>query len=183
MRVLVALVLAMFVGCGMYALGQDRHVVNPEGTAEFTERKGNHFARLILTSGKFTPSRHRIVRLNGCVVIDGRAPIGTDWGLPKVEIATMRLFLDGRKIHIPRRLYSDCYSPPFFKEYQRRDIMKNYLALKFSDDGNSLFVFLAGGDGAGVYDAIWLFRKDGHHARFTNSGGDCHFLNFACRPN
>lgn len=60
--------------------------------------------------------------------------------------------------------------------------MNKYLAIKFSDDGKALFVFMAGGDGAGTYDAIWVFRKDGKHTRFTNSGGDCTFLDFDCRP-
>jgi hypothetical protein len=60
--------------------------------------------------------------------------------------------------------------------------MKNYLAIRFSDDLKGVFVFLAGGDGAGVYDAIWSLRKDGRHARFTNSGGDCGFLDFKCSP-
>lgn len=61
--------------------------------------------------------------------------------------------------------------------------MNKYLAIKLGDDMKSVFVFLAAGDGAGVYDVIWVLRKDGHHARFTNSGGDCGFLNFDCKPN
>jgi hypothetical protein len=38
------------------------------------------------------------------------------------------------------------------------------------------------GDGAGVYEVIWVLRKDGRHTRFTESGGDCRFLNFECSP-
>jgi len=38
-------------------------------------------------------------------------------------------------------------------------------------------------DFAGVYDVIWVLRKDGRHTRFTDSEGDCSFLNFDCRSN
>ena len=183
MRGLVSLVLVAFAGHCIFAQDEKRTIVKQEGTAEFTEKKGIHDVRLLFTSRRFKPSRHRIVRRNGCVVIDGQSPIGTDCGLPKVEIASMRLFLDGKRIPIPRRLYSDCYSPPFFKDYQARGIMNKYLAIKFGDDMKSVFVFLAAGDGAGVYDVIWVLRKDGNHTRFTNSGGDCGFLNFDCKPN
>lgn len=180
MKALVTLVLVLFAGHGAFAQDEKGTIVNPEGTAEFTEKKGIHDVRLILTSRIFKQSRHRIRRAKGCVTIDGRAPLGTDCGLPKVEIASMRLFLDGKRIPISRGLYSDCYSPPFFKDYQARGIMNKYLAIKLGDDMKSVFVFLAAGDGAGVYDVIWVLRKDGHHARFTNSGGDCSFLNFDC---
>jgi hypothetical protein len=157
--------------------------ISPEGTAEFTVSKGAQVAKLILTSKSFVPSAHRIVRTKDCVTIDGRKPIGTDCGIPRFEIASMRLFINGKEVVIPRSFYSDCYTPPFFKDYKERGWMQNYLALKFSDDLKGVFVFLAAGDGAGVYDAIWIFRKDGHHSRFTNSGGDCRLLNFDCRPN
>jgi hypothetical protein len=183
MRTVVTLVLVVFAGHGVFAQDAKRIIVNPEGAAEFTEKKGIHDVRLILASRIFNQSRHRIGRARGCVTIDGRAPLGTDCGLPKVEIASMRLFLDGKRIPIPRGLYSDCYSPPFFKDYQARGIMNKYLAIKFGDDMSSVFVFLAAGDGAGVYDVIWVLRKDGNHTRFTNSGEDCGFLNFNCKPN
>jgi hypothetical protein len=39
----------------------------------------------------------------------------------------MKLFWDGRQIAIPRRLYSDCYTPPYFADYKKKGVMKNYL--------------------------------------------------------
>jgi len=161
------------------AVGQS---INPEGTAEFTANKGSHTARLIFTTRRFNPSAHRIVRANNCITIDGRIPIGTDCTIPKVEIVSMKLILNGKAIPIPKHLNSDCYGPPPFSEYQKRGLMKNYLAIRFSDDLAGVFVFLAGGDGAGVYDAMWILRRDGRHSRFTNSGGDCHFFDLGCRP-
>jgi hypothetical protein len=182
MRTILTLFVLLVGVSNLDAQTEKSRRVNREGTAEFTASKGTHRARLVLTSRIFVPSAHRIVRTKNCVTIDGRAPLGTDCGVPEVEIASMRLFLDGKEIFVPKSLYSECYSPPFFKEYKERGLMKNYLAIKFSDDLKGVFVFLAAGDGAGVYDAIWILRKDGHHSRFTNSGGDCRFLNFECRP-
>ena len=60
--------------------------------------------------------------------------------------------------------------------------MNKYLAIKFGDNMKSVFVFLHAGDGAAVYDVIWVLRSDGKHTKFTNSGGDCSFLNFNCTP-
>lgn len=51
--------------------------------------------------------------------------------------------------------------------------MKQFLEIRFSDDMKALFVFLHAGDGAGVYDVVWVLRKNGSHTRFTDSGGDC----------
>ena len=182
MRFILALFVLLLAAGNLVAQTEKPIRMDPEGTAEFTGSKGAHVAKLILTSKHFVPSAHRIVRTKDCFMIDGRRPIGTDCGVPGFEIASMRLFIDGKKVVIPKRLYSDCYNPPFFKDYKERGTMKNYLAIKFSDDLKSVFVFLTGGDGAGVYDAIWIFRKDGRHSRFTNSGVDCTFLNFGCSP-
>jgi hypothetical protein len=165
------------------AVGQEqkRTIVDPEGTATFVETKSTQRARLTFTTKVFEPSHHRISRSKTCTIIDGRKPLGTDCGLPKVEITVMKFSWNGKQIPIPRRFYSDCYQPPFFKDYQTRGVMKNYLAIKFSDDMKAVFVFLHGGDGAGVYDVVWVLRRDGNHARFTDSGGDCSFLNFDFR--
>ena len=167
------------------AFGQSerRTVIDPEGTADFVETKGRNHAKLVFTTKRFEPSRHRIRQSKTCVMIDGRKPLGTDCGLPNVEISSMRLFWNGSEVAIPRRFYSDCYSPPFFKDYKNRGWMKNYLAIRFSDDARAVFVFLHAGDGAGVYDVVWTLGRGGNHSRFTNSGGDCSFLNFDCRAN
>jgi hypothetical protein len=157
--------------------------IQREGAAEFVTKKQNHTARIIFESKLLDPRKHKIRESGGCVTIDGHLPLGTDCGMPQVEIASMRFFFDGKEIPIPRKLYSDCYSPPYFKTYSDRGWIDKYLNIKFSDDLRSVFLFLAAGDGAGVYDAIWVLRKDGTHTRFTNSGGDCSFLNFECTPN
>lgn len=153
----------------------------PTGTAEFTVREGAHIAKVIFTSKTFVPSAHKIVRTKDCLTVDGKKPIGTDCTVPSAEIASMRLFIDGKEIVIPKRLYSDCYQPPLFGLHQEGS-KDNRVAIKFSDDLQAVFIFMAASDGAGVYGAIWTLRRDGRHSRFTDSGGDCSFLNFECSP-
>ena len=183
MRSLLGTAIILCIGCAAVAQNEKRTVINPEGTATFEETKGAHQVRVLFTTSVFHPAQHKIVQSKNCVTIDGHVPLGTDCGVPKVEISAMRLFWDGKEVPIPRRYYSDCYSPPFFKDYQEKGIMDRYLTIKFSDKSEAVFVFLHAGDGAGVYDVIWVLRKDGTHNRFTDSGGDCSFLNFDCRAN
>jgi hypothetical protein len=181
MRLGLTLFVLLFAAGNLAAQTEKPSRVTPTSIADFTVSSGTHLAKLILTTRNFVPSAHKIVRTKDCLTIDGRRPIGTDCTVPGAEIASMRLFFDGKEIFIPKRLYSDCYQPPRFGE-SREDWKNSYVALKLSDDLNAVFVFMAASDGAGVYDAIWILRKDGRHSRFTNSGGDCTFLNFDCRP-
>src|SRR5205085_10670584 len=95
--------------------------IDPEGTAAFEKSEGAYHVMLLFTTKRFQPAQHRIVtRSNSCVIIDGQVPLGTDCGMPRVEISAMRLFWDGKSVPIPKRLYSDCYSPPFFSAYQAK---------------------------------------------------------------
>ena len=183
MRNLLFVLILLSSAHNLVAQNEKRTIIRREGTAEFIEKKGAHTAKLIFTTKIFDPSKHKIIRTKNCITIDGRVPLGTDCGVPHVEIASIRFFYDGKEIVIPRSLYSDCYSPPLFEEYKDRRLMNEYLSIKFSDDMKGVFVFLSAGDGAGVYDIIWVLRKDGNHTRFTHSGGDCGFLNFNCSPN
>ncbi len=83
----------------------DERVIEREGIAEFTETKRNHTARIIFETKLFDARKRSVGRMGNCITIDGRIPLGTDRGMPKVEIASMRFFLDGREIPIPRSLY------------------------------------------------------------------------------
>ena len=103
--------------------------------------------------------------------VDGRVAYGTDGGVPASEIESLRLFINGREVPSPRRLYSDCFNPSYGD---------GALAVKFGDDPQTVFVFMHGSDGAGVYDVVWVLRRDGRHSRFANAGGDCSLFNYDC---
>ena len=107
----------------------------------------------------------------GLTMVDGHVALGAEGGTPAVEIESFRFILDGREVPVPRRLYSDCFNP---------STDPRYLALRFGQDAGSVFVFMNGSDGAGVYDVVWVLRKDGRHSRWANAGGDCSLFNFYC---
>jgi hypothetical protein len=78
----------------------------------------------------------------------------------------------GQRIVVPGRLFADCYNP---------NLGKDNFRTKLNDAGDSLLVFMAGSDGAGGYQIMWILRKDGHHSRFINDCSDCDYrgvLNF-----
>jgi hypothetical protein len=89
-------------------------------------------------------------------IIDGRVAYGAEV-IPQAEIKSIRFYLDGKTIKVPKRLYSDCYDP---------NLRDNPLTLRFSDDFQSVFVSMWGSDGAGGYNVIWVLRKNGRHSRF-----------------
>jgi len=176
MRKLLSLSLFLVFSANVWAQSKDT------GTFQFVERMGHHTAKLIVKSRVFARSRHNItfadeqyLRRNQVSLaqgvslvtkVDGREPLGVDGTVPRIEIESMVVFFDGRKIAIPQRFYSDCYNP---------NLGKNYFATKLNGEGDSLLVFMAGSDGAGGYEVMWVLRKDGHHSRFINNCSDCDY--------
>ena len=165
MRLVTATLLILVISAG--SLAQNKRI----GTFQFVEKKGNHTVRIIFRTRPFNRSKHRIASREGLVSkIDGRTPLGTDGNLPRIEIESIKLFIDGKEVPVPKRLYSDCYEPRF-------DLNESF-ALKFGDSPDSVFVFMNGADAAGSYQVLWAFRKDGRHSRFSGACSDCGFLDF-----
>ena len=155
--------------------------VPAKNTFQFVTKKGKHTAKITFTTKSFNRSEHRIDQTGKCLRIDGREPLGTDCNVPSVEIESLRLTFDGKEIGVPKRLYADCYQPPFFNRVgsvMNEQEMKNYFAVRISDDLQSVFVFMSGGDAAGSYQIIWVLRKDGRHTRFSGACSDCGFIDF-----
>lgn len=100
--------------------------------------------------------------VRGQTMVDGRPAIGTDGNIPVVEIDSMRFYLDGQEIKIPRRLYADCFEPHFGNDY---------VNLEFGEEFRDVIVTMSGSDGAGGYQVTWRLRKDGRHSRSINPGG------------
>ncbi len=98
------------------------------------------------------------------MTIDRRPAHGVDGDIPRVEIDAIVIAFDGIELVVPASLYSDCYSPNFGKDH---------FAMKMSEGGDSLLVFMEGSDAAGAYQIMWVLRKDGHHSRFINDCSDC----------
>jgi hypothetical protein len=135
----------------------------------FETEKNGHTARLAIRTRPFRKEAHKIEVKGGGFLVDGQVAVGTDGGIPKIEIESMRLAFDGRTVTIADALFHDIFEPRF---------KEGSFAVRFGDDLASLFVFMAGGDGAGSYQVLWVFRLDGRHSRFSQPCSDCRFLDF-----
>jgi hypothetical protein len=94
-------------------------------------------------------------------MVNGKLALGTDGNIPNIEIDSVKLSFDGKEIIIPKNLYANCFEP----NLDERD-----LSLRFSRDFQSLIVTMSGSDGAGGYEVVWRFRKDGRHSRSITRG-------------
>jgi hypothetical protein len=164
----------------MLALGFVGGSAQTKGGESFTfeQKRAGHIAKVVFITRLFDPARHRITKHKGCPLIDGRVPYGTDCTLPHSEIAAIWFYFDRRKIKVPKKLYADCFFPPFAQKYVADGSIKNYFALRIGDDLQSAFAFMSGGDTAGSYQVVWVLRQDGRHARFSGACPDCGFIDF-----
>jgi hypothetical protein len=89
------------------------------------------------------------------VAIDGRPVWGTDGDFPRTQVESISVSLDGKKIPVSRVLYSDIYECT--NEFQ---VFMN---------GDTYFVYQANSDGAGSYQIVWAFTKDGLKQRLVGS--------------
>jgi hypothetical protein len=161
----------LILACAACAYAQ-RAPAGKVGAFRFEDKREGHASRLVFRTGAFEPSKHRITHGPEDVrrlEVDGRLALGVDETTPRVEIKSVQFYFDGRRVAVPRRLYSDCFDPNFGAEY---------FAVKNGDDGASMLVFMAGSDAAGGYEVVWVLRKDGRHSRFTTPCSDCDYRGF-----
>jgi hypothetical protein len=138
--------------------------------ATHTAKRGKHTATLVVRTKPFDPKAHKLQGARGSMVdkIDGvENPIGTDYSIPTREFESVSLTIDGKKVDVPLKLFSDCFNP---------SITSNYMHMAFGDDTASVFLFMNGSDGAGSYQAIWCLRKDGRHSRYAKRPIDMPFF-------
>ena len=157
MRATSAMFLVLIISAGVSA--QSERI----GIFQFEKTAGPHVARVVFRTRRFARARHRSTRVvRGQTMVDGHPAIGTDGNIPGVEIDSMRFYLDGKEIKIPKRLYADCFDPNFGDDY---------VTLEFEGELRSVVITISGSDGAGSYQAIWRLKKDGQHHRSIVPGG------------
>jgi hypothetical protein len=145
----VAIVLAIAPG----GLGQSERI----GAYEFRASKNNHTIRVIIHNAAFDPSKHKVgYDDNIGNLVDGRVAYGAE-SVPRTQIKSMVLYFDGRRVNVPRWLYSDCYNP---------NLEPEYVKLRFGGDLQTIFVTMDGADGSGAYIVVWKLRRNGRHTRF-----------------
>lgn len=135
---------------------------NKSGTFKFEKKKGTHRASVIFQTRAFAPAQHKITKgRDSQTIVDGRLAHGTDSNVPNMEISSIKLFLDGTEVSIPGKLYSDCFEP---------NLDDASLTIRFGRDFQGVIVSMWGSDGAGGYEVVWRFRKNGYHSRSFRQG-------------
>jgi len=141
----------------------------------FSEANGPHKVRLLFRTKAFDAKKHKIKTATGVkstlqqTWIDGKLALGTDISVPKIEIASVKLYFGEKEVLVPRSMFSDCYNP---------NLGKDYFRLKIGDDRKSVLAFMAGGDGGAGYQVFWILRSDGRHSRFSNTVSDADYSSF-----
>jgi hypothetical protein len=122
---------------------------------------GGHAFRFSAARMPFDPGRHDMSRLRDCLVDDERL-YGTDCDPPRYEFREMTLEIDGKAVPIPRKFYRQFFEPSLgYKD--RTTGLDAFLSM----NGESVFVLMNGGDGAGAYHVAWCFRQDGNHSKMV----------------
>ena len=177
------LVLFSVLSLTVSAAAQNSGQVDEPGTYRFTEKvlfnnvgERDLHAELVVRTKAFNQANHKITRSRprdgqpdaspAADKIDGRVPLGTGDGLPRVEIVSMVVNFGGVMVTVPEVLYGDCFNPNFDTDS---------FGTKFSDNGESMLVFMGGGEARNLYQVIWIIRKDGMHSRFINNCPDCDY--------
>jgi hypothetical protein len=96
----------------------------------------------------FEPTAHKISRNSGGYVelIDGLEPFGVDGGVPKKEIISIQLTINGQSVKIPRGLYRNLYEMT----------LENVRLRRYNND--IYFDMPMNSDGAGSWGAVWVIR-------------------------
>ncbi|VXD13399.1 SH3 domain-containing protein [Marinoscillum sp. 108] len=87
------------------------------------------------------------------IKIDGTSPYGVDGNYPSTQISTFKFKIDSTTVNTPKSAYSDLYE----NNLGATSIFKN-------TDGTIYITMAENSDGAGAYDAVWLF-KDGQYLK------------------
>jgi len=179
MRILYAAIILLCVTATAAAQSGGPGTYRFKETLKFTGSDLVHKAELVIRTKNFAPSAHKITYVNAAgraepggradsavEKIDGRMPLGVAGELPRQEIVSVVINFDGALVTVPSSFYFDCFNPNFDGDH---------FGTALSDNGKSLLVFMAGGAEKNLYQIIWIFRKDGQHARFVKNCPTCEF--------
>ncbi|TRZ45119.1 hypothetical protein [Robertkochia solimangrovi] len=87
--------------------------------------------------------------------IDGRPVHGTDGNLPKTQVKNIEVKINSKSIKVHQLFYSDIF-----------ECDNTFDTFKI---GDTYFVYQSNSDGAGGYEIVWVFTKDGLIQRLVGS--------------
>lgn len=146
---------------------------NCDDRAEFT---GNGVS-VMIEGRPFDPTKHALGYDRGqqpalLCTIDGHGIWGTDGDLPRNEIGTVSVEMEGRSVTVPRHAYTNLYEPNFCDSYPRTPDapIDLHAGCRLSKDRRRLYVHMLNSDGAGGYLVTWIFRDGRYWGRVVEHG-------------
>lgn len=102
-----------------------------------------------LETQKFNPKNHILTKEAGIIyAIDGKDFFGTDGLLPQTEYKSFKILFKGKEVTIPKEYYANLYNA-----------RPKEIKLTYNKELNQYYLFGTFGDGAGVYDALWVLEN------------------------
>ena len=90
--------------------------------------------------------------------IDGKDIYGTDGNIPRKEISDFYLIVNGKKIEIPKKHYSDLFEPTIECLNDNDDLY--CYTVGYLNGKGEIILTMQNSDGAGSYMVIFLFDKE-----------------------
>ena len=87
------------------------------------------------------------------IAIDGRPVWGTDGNYPKTQVADIKIKIKGKDIYIHEVFFKDIF-----------EVDNDFIVYR---NGDTYFVHQWNSDGAGAYELVWVFDKNGLKQRFV----------------
>lgn len=87
--------------------------------------------------------------------INNQFPHGTQYTLPKRDIAEINITINGIPLYIPNNAFNNLFEPTICEEDSFHKKIEAYMSL----DGNYLYLYIYGGNAAGTYFSKLIFDK------------------------
>jgi hypothetical protein len=118
--------------------------------------KNGKTCEITVLTGEFQVSKHSIetnMDSSSIKTIDGQYPYGGQYGIPEVEIKKIEIEVNGLKLEIPTKAYSNFYYPLMCDNYGFDRQIEAYESL----NGQYIYLYVYGGYAAGTYFAKLIF--------------------------
>lgn len=123
---------------------------------------------IVFNRREFKQKQHRIKSKKIPVyLIDDKPFWGSDFGMPKREFKYIEVYINNSEVDFYKEYYQDLFNPNFCSFKKEDGTNYEYLNGYITKDSEYLFLVMKGGDGAGTYTAIWIFKNKEYHSRIV----------------
>ena len=122
-----------------------------------------------ISAGTFDRRKHKLHYVeNNLVRIDNKAFWGTDGGLPKHTIQSVRVTIGNDVIEIPISAWTDLFEPNLCWTASKNT--ECHTKLYVSPDKRRLYIYMLNSDGAGGYEVTWIVQDKKYLRRVVDYG-------------